>query len=330
MASTTDNAQLADLITTSIRRKFIPILRNKLRFDPYAAKGQLEMRGGSKTLRWNRAADIGVFTTALGETDDIANTTNQVNTITISSVTMTVSDYGAFIKISDLADSVWTSSAREEHSEIFGYSGAKTRDTLLRNVADDTTNYVISRETTNNTGTLAPTDTAIAADLNVIRGFFDQQDADSFDELGGNYLLVIHGAVEQDLVGDVTTGRLSWSPLIQNVPAGVDRITNYKGPGALLGTAVMRSNNITTVLLTVSTTPASSSGTVTAYVNIALADHGIGKTTLDQSETRIIMKRPGPSTVSVPLDTFGTIGWKMRMAQALLASTRALVYYTAH
>jgi hypothetical protein len=41
------------------------------------------------------------------------------------------------------------------------------------------------------------------------------------------------------------------------------------------------------------------------------------------------MKRPGSSTVSVPLDTYGTLGWKMRSAQNLLHATRALVYYAA-
>jgi N4-gp56 family major capsid protein len=317
---------MAGLITTSIRRKFVPLLRNKLRFAPYAAEGKLEVRGGTKTLRWNFLADIGTFTTTLGET---TTSQNEVATITVSSVLMTVADYGAFIKISDLADSVWSSETRKEFADIFSYSAAKTMDTLLRNVADDTTNYLVSGESAVNTGTLATTDTARASDLNAIRGFFDQNDNDSFDSLGGNYLLVVHGEVEQDMVGDVTTTRLSWSPLIQNVPAGVDRITNYKGPGTLLGIAVMRSNNLNQAVLTASMTPASDTLTVTAYQCIALAENGIGKTTLDQAEPRIIMKRPGSATVSVPLDTYGTLGWKLRSAQNLLHSTRALVYYAA-
>jgi len=317
MAATTDNSQMAGLITTSIKRKFIPRLKNKLQFDPLAAKGKLEVRGGSKTLRWNLATDIGVYTTALGET---TTTQNEVNTITISSTLMTVSDYGAFLKMSDLADSVWTRETREEHADIFAFSGAKTRDTLLRNVADDTTTFFVSQETATGTGTLATTDTAIAQDLNVIRGRFNQNDAEEFESLNGNYALIVHGKVEQDMVADVTTNRLSWSVLIQNVNPQAERITNYKGPGALLGVAVMRSNNITTTTLT---------NTVTAYVNLALADHGIGKTTLNQSDPRIIMKRPGPSTVSVPLDTYGIIGWKMRMAQALLDNDRAIIYYSA-
>ena len=322
----------AGLITTSIRRKFIPRLKNKLRFDPYCASGKLEMRGGSKTLRWNLAADIGAFTTALTE-----NTTSygvvpegKISTITITSVLQTVSDYGAWTPISDLAESVWTSETREEYADIFSYSAAKTKDTLLRDAALATTSYFTAQSTATAGTTIWATSTAIAQDLNYIRGAFDQADCDAFDSLGGNYLLVIHGEVEQDMVADVTTGRLSWSPLIQSVNAGYDRITNYKGPGALLGVAVMRSNNIGTVVLTTSSTPIGlGAAGVTVYKCVALADHGIGKTTLDQSEPRIIRKTPGPGTVSVPLDTFGTLGWKMRLAQGLLSSTRALTYYAA-
>jgi hypothetical protein len=321
-------ADQAGLITTSIRRKFIPRLKNKLRFDPYCATGKLEMRGGTKTLRWNLASDIGVFTTAL--TEDTLTAENKIVTITITSVLQTVSDYGAWAPQSDLSDSVWTNETREEYADIFSYSGAKTKDTLIRNAALATTSYFASGNTVANGGNSMTTlSTAIAADLNYIRGAFDQTDCDAFDSLGGNYLLVIHGEVEQDMVADVTTGRLSWSPLIQNVPAGVDRITNFKGPGALLGIAVMRSNNIDVVALTTGSTPGATGVNTSHYRNVALADHGVGKTTLDQSEPRIIRKNPGPGTVSVPLDTYGTIGWKMRLAQGLLSSTRALTYYAA-
>lgn len=325
-------ADQAGLITVSIRRKFIPRLKNKLRFDPYCATGKLEMRGGAKTLRWNLASDIGVFTTALTEDTTSYGVVpeGRITTITVTSVLQTVSDYGAWMPQSDLSESVWTAETRDEYADIFAFSGAKTKDTLLRNAALATTTYVVSQVTTSGSGTVFATTTAIAQDLNTIRGTFDQLDCESFDDLGGNYLLVIHGEVEQDMVADVTTARLSWTPLIQNVPAGVDRITNYKGPGALLGIAVMRSNNIDTVVLTTGSTPVGSPGTgLTAYRCVALADHGIGKTTLDQSEPRIIRKSPGPNTVSVPLDTFGTIGWKMRLAQGLLSSSRVLTYYAA-
>lgn len=327
MSSTTDNSNMAGLITVSIRRKFIPILRNKLVFAPYCAKGKLEVNGSAKTLRWNLAADIGTYTTALGET---TTTQNEVTDITITSVLQTVTDYGAFVKISDLADSVWNKETREEHADIFAYSGAKTQDLLLYQAADDTTTLVVSGQTATGSVTMFATNTAIAQDLNTIRGAFDQADCEGFDNLHGNYLLVVHGEVEQDMVGDVTTTRLSWSPLIQNVPSGADRIMNYKGPGVLLGVAVMRSNIIRTTVLTTTSSPIGlGAAGITAYVCIALADHGVGKTTLDQAEPRIIMKRPGANTVSVPLDTYGTIGWKMRMGQGLLSSSRALVYYAA-
>jgi len=314
------SVNLSNLITTSIRRKFVPILRNKLRFSPYGKKGKLTLHGGAKVLRWNRFDDIGTYTTAL--TENTLSNENKVNTLTVTAVLMTLSDYGAYAPISDLANSVWTTETRNEYASIFAYSGAKTKDTLERNAAQDTTNYFIAGQTAVNGGATPATaaSTAIAQDLNVIRGFFDQNDCDGFDSLDGNYALFIHGEVEQDMVGDVTTTRLSWSPLIQNVNPQAGRITAYKGPGALLGMAVMRTNNIQQETLT---------NTITAYTCVALADYGFGVTTMDQSEPRIIMKRPGNSTLSVPLDTYGTIGWKMRMAQGLLDSNRALRYYAA-
>jgi hypothetical protein len=149
VAATTDHTNKAGLIVESIRQKFVPRLRNKLRLAPYAATGKLEVRGGSKCMRWNFLEDIGTFTTTLGET---TTSQNEVATITVSSVLMTVADYGAFIKISDLADSVWSSETRKEFADIFSYSAAKTMDTLLRNVADDTTNYLVSGESAVNTG----------------------------------------------------------------------------------------------------------------------------------------------------------------------------------
>lgn len=326
-ASVVGTADQAGLITTSIRRKFIPRLKNKLRFDPYATPGKLELRGGTKTMRWNLASDILTYTTAL--TEDTTTSENSITTITITSVLATVADYGAWAPISDLADSAWTQETRDEYADIFAFSGAKTLDTLHRNAAQATTNYLVAQNTVKNTGTVFTTTTALGQDLNYVRGFFDQGDCDSFDSLAGNYLLVIHGKQEQDMVADVTATRLSWSVLLQGTDSGIGKFVNYKGPGALLGVAVMRSNNINKVYTTVSTTPASNSGTVTAYAAVALADHGLGKTSLDQSEPRIIIKRPNSGTVSVPLDTYGTIGWKLRIATKNLDVARALVYYSA-
>ena len=46
VGSTTDASQMAGLITTAIKKDFVPILRNKLRFDPLAMKGQLQVNAG--------------------------------------------------------------------------------------------------------------------------------------------------------------------------------------------------------------------------------------------------------------------------------------------
>lgn len=320
MAQTTDHAQLAGLITTSIRKKFIPFLRNKLRFADFAAEGSLTKHGGSKTLRWNLASKIAAdHTTALTET---TTSQNEIATITITAVLSTVSEYGAFTKVSSLGEMAWTRETRSEFAKILAEDGARTVDTRLRNIADNTTTFLVSQDTaTGGTTNLLTTKTAIAQDIAVLSGRFNQNDAEGFDSQSGMYVVIVHGKVEQDLVTDVTTTRLSWSEVNKHVPGldGQKKII-VGTPGAIYGTMVLRSNNITTKTLT---------STVTAYANIALADHGIGRAGFGAMDPQIIMKSPGPQDTSNPLNTFGTIGWKAALGEALLDSNRVITYYSA-
>lgn len=323
MASTTDHAQMAFLITTSIRRKFIPFLRNKLHFADFAVPGTLMRQGGSKVLRWNLASKIvdaaGVtLTTALSET---TTTQNEVVTITISAVTATAAEYGAFAKISSLADLAWTSESRQEIGKLFGEAGARTVDTLLRNVADDTTTFLVSGQTATGTGTMLATNTANAQDIAVISGRFNQNDAEGHDSQSGMYVVIVHGKVEQDLVTDVTTTRLSWSEVNKHVPGVDGQQKIIRGsPGAIYGTMVLRSNNITTKVLT---------NTLTAYANIALADHGIGRAGWDAMDPQIITKNSGSQDTSNPLNMYGTLGFRVTMGPVLLDSARVITYYSA-
>lgn len=320
MSLTTDHAQLAGLITTSIRKKFIPFLRNKLRFADFAAPGQMAKHGGSKTLRWNLASKVAAdHTTALAET---TTTQNEIATITITPVLTTISEYGAFTKISSLAEMAWTRETRAEFGKILAEDGARTIDTRLRNIADDTTTFLVAGETATGTGTLSTSgDTATAQDIAVLSGRFNQNDAEGFDSQSGMYVVIVHGKVEQDLVTDVTTGRLSWVDINKHVE-GIDgqKKIIVGSPGAVYGTMVLRSNNITTKVLTT---------TVTGYANIALADHGIGRSGFGAMDPQIIMKQSGPQDTSNPLNTFGTLGWKANLAEGLLDSDRVITYYSA-
>ena len=163
----------------------------------------------------------------------------------------------------------------------------------------------------------------------MISGRFNQNDCETFDD--GMYVCIVHGEVEQDLVTDVTTSRLSWQEVNKYIP-GIDGQKKIIGgsPGAIYGTKVLRSNLITTAVFT---------NTITAYMNVALAKDGIGRAGFKGMTPRgarpgsvgpqIITKQPGPNDTSNPLNMFSTVGWKAASGQALLHSLRALVYYSA-
>lgn len=316
----------ADVLTERIRREFIPFLRNKLVIADHATEGSLEGNAGHKTLRWvmfnKLTADA---TTALPEANVASG---EIVTLSVVTVTTTIAEYGAWAKISSLADVAATKETRDQYSKGFAEHGARTIDTLMRNLVTGATGgtYLIAGQTAKNTGTLATTGTATAQDVAVISGIFHINDAEEFDN--GYYVVVVHGEVEQDIVTDVTTTRLSWSEVNKHVPGMDGQQKIIRGtPGAIYGTMVLRSNLITTAVLT---------NTVTAYMNVALADYGIGRASFKGMTPRgaksvgpnIIIKNSGNEDTSNPLSMFGTLGWKAAQGQALLDVNRALVFYS--
>ena len=309
-------------LTVYIVRRFLMILRNKLRFAPYATMSDIPVRAGHKVARWTLPVDIGTATTAIAE----FASANEVATLTWSKYEGTVSTYGTHSKISDLTDASWLPQAKNMLSNVFAYSAAKTIDTLLRNDADDTTSFIISGETTNNTGTLASTETMTAQDVAVTGGFFDEKDCEGFDSLGGNYALIVHGEPAKDMQihvepGGATSGvQISWHDTQKYTVPGQRKLARYE-IGQYAGVSVQKSNNIATSLLT---------GTITAFKNIGLSKDAIGRANLDMRNARIIVIPPGRPDKSDPLNLYGTIGWKWRAAHRPLdVNNRGVILYTA-
>jgi len=309
-------------LTVYIVRRFLMILRNKLRFSPYATMSDIPVNQGHKVARWILPVDIGTATTAIAE----FGTASEVATLTWTTYEATVSTYGTYSKMSDLADATWLPQAKNKVSDVFAFGASKTIDTLHRNDADDSTSFLISGETASNTGSLAATETATLQDVAVTGGFFVQKDAEGFDSLGGDYVLIIHGEVSQDIqthveAGGATTGvKIEWAKMMSQTVPGQRKLERFE-LGTYAGVSVQVSNNIAQKTLT---------STVTAYANIGLSRDAIGRCNLDMRNSRVIVIPPTTPDKSDPLGLFGTIGWKARLGHRPLdVNNRALVVYTA-
>lgn len=309
-------------LTVYIIRRFLTILRNKLRFAPWATMSDIPLRQGHKVARWILPVDIGTSTSAIAE----FGSANEVATLTWSTYEATASTYGTHSKMSDLADASWLPQAKNKVSDIFAYGARKTVDTLLRNDADGSSVFLVSGQTNTSTGTLTTSDTMTAQDIAVSSGTLDQADAEGFDSIGGDFVLIVHGGAAQDLQthvepGGATTGvKIAWADIQKNTTPGQRKLERYE-LGTYAGMSIQKSNNIGTATLT---------NTVTAYQNIALAKDAIGRCNLDMRNSRVIIIPPNRPDKSDPLSLYGTIGWKARLGhRALDLNNRGLTVYTA-
>jgi len=318
----------ADVLVEKIRREWVPFLSEKLVLMDWATEGTIEKNVGSKTLRWIEFNKITQDETG-GLTEGSA-TDGEVANLSVTTYTTTIGDYGAWAKITSLADLAHNPQTRNAYIKGFAEHGARTMDSLIRNAADDTTTFLISNNKAKSTGTLATADSATAQDVSVVTRIFRGNDAEPFTKNGGYYVAVVHSDVESDLVTDVTTTRMNWVEVNKHVPGmdGQKKIITGS-PGAVYGTMVLVSNQIERATLT---------NNVNGYKNICLAVDGVGKTSFagmtpnnvggGAKGPRIVVKTSGSQDTSNPLSMFNTIGWKAACGQAKLGNDRALVWYS--
>lgn len=313
----TMGATNVSLWTTYILKKFVPGLKAKLFFTDYARPAMLP-RGAGNIARWLVPTMRVGSTTALTDGSSGA----AANAVTITGVEGTIADYGEYFNVTDLAQETEVSTALDAYRDIMEYAGAGAINTLIYNAADDATNFHHVGDSTITGVTLAAADILQAQDFAIVANFFNARDATGFEKLGGDFLLAIHPDAEFELVTDVTNTRLSWSEVNKHVPAGFDTlVNNHRFVGRLGGVTALRTTLIGTV-----------TEDVAAYVNVALADYGVGWLGLGESGPRrpeIKYKRPGPQSTNDPLDTNNTMGWKARMVAANLdAGNRSLIVYS--
>lgn len=318
MAITAGAAAVSGLWTTYILRKMVPMLQDELLFARFAKPATLPKNSGY-VARWLLPQKFSGSTSALS---DGSATDGEKTTVTISKVEATITQYGEWMKVSDLAEETEISSALDTYSEMFAFAGADAIDSLIRNAAVTTTNFLHAGDAATAGATLTSSDKLTLDDFPTITGFFRANNAKGFSELSGDFALLIHPTDEVNLVSDVTTTRLSWSEANKHVPKGFEQlVNNHTFVGRFNGLTALRTTKITTVTEDVS-----------AYRNVALADYGVGWLGLGQDGPKkpmIKIKRPGPSDTSQPLDMYMTIGWKVNMVARLLDSNRVLNVYSA-
>lgn len=253
-------------------------------------------RRGGKSIEARRLERPAAATTPL--TEGTPPTETQT---TFSSVTATVSQYGAFTKVSDVAMRQSIDNVLPEHIEMFGEHMRDSLDLVARAVLVAGTNVQYADAATSR-GALTTGNRLDEAEIRTGLRNLKRRNARPLAKLGGKFGLITHTDALYDLMSDTT---------IQNVlqNAGVRGTSNPYFSGEqfdYLGVRILETTNVRVI----SGAGLSLAAAVHVFQTVMLAEQAYLETKFSEESMDIIVKPIGSGGTSDPLNQFGTVGWK--------------------
>ncbi len=217
--NTSSSAGLGHLASVYYKRKGLDRLMKKFVFRQVCTDDMLPKANG-KTVQFYRYSNFSANTTPTTE-----GTVGTGLSMTSKVLGATVSQYSAFITISDLVNLTAIDSQVSSASDLLGYQAGLSVDTMTRNVIDD--------QSGGTNQTLLGTYLRVA-DLRASRHSLQAVDVEPFED--NNFFTIVHPFVSYDLVNDPAAVGLAdiykytdpkGSPLVKYEDRGV--ITHVAG-----------------------------------------------------------------------------------------------------
>lgn len=264
----------------------------ELRYD-YGAQKKTMPKNSGKTVYFNRFSPLAVATTALTEN---ANPSGVDMSSTV--VSATIAEYGNYTRVSSLFEMTSLDEGLKEHVEVMSQNAGETLDTLIAaELSAGSTAQIVGGKVLT---AVAATDTLTGAEIRKAVRTLKKNKAKTFED--GLFRAIIPTSAAYDL-----RGNSEW--LNANTYVNTDLYKNGQ-LGVLHGVKFAETNNEVTV-----------SSTVTIYETYVFGKNAYGILNLaGQPEKRIVVKNPGASDTSNPLDMYSTIGWKAYFVAKVLNS----------
>lgn len=221
-------------------------------------------------------------------------------TIATNKYTVTVSQYGQYVGLSDFLIMTSIDPVLEDVSNELGYTAALSTDQIIRDnlIANATTSiqYVGSGNTADND--IAANEIFTAQDalkgVRILRG----TDAPAFDD--GLYVWVVHPYISVDIQSDTSAGGfIELNKYVQGLANGP-----LNGEiGKVYGARVVESSNMTS---------AANASTVNVYRTFMLAKDAYAVTAFDEDHIDLIVKQAGSAGTADPLNQIATAGYKLQ------------------
>lgn len=190
---TTGTAGLSPTIQTYYDKKLIDRLLAMLFHMKWAQKRPIPRNGG-KTINFRQFQALSNALTALTE-----GVTPAGNSLTMTEITATISQYGDFIEISDLLDMVAIDPVLDETADLLGEQAARTLDIIARDVlvAGTTVQYANGKLSR---ATIAATDVMTVLEVRKAVRTLKRNNVKPID--GRNYVAIVEPGTTFDLQSD--------------------------------------------------------------------------------------------------------------------------------
>ena len=264
--------------------------------DQFGQKRPIPANGG-KTIEFRKFAPLAKATTPLTE-----GVTPDGKSLTVSTITATVNQYGDYITQSDVLELTALDNTILEATTLLGRQAGMTLDTVVRNVLQSGTNVtycpkVAADGTETEVTSRAALDNSCQLTVKVVQQVVAKLRAQNAPTIGGKYAAIIHPYVAYDLMRD---------------PEWIDA-HKYAKPENLYEGEI---GEIAGVRFVQTTEAKIYSGGV--FGSLFLGEGAYGVTEISGGGLQTIGKQKGSAGTADPLDQRSSVGWKAIKTAELL------------
>ena len=254
-------------------------------------------KGGGKTIEFRKFAPLAKATSPLQE-----GITPDGKSLTVSTITATVAQYGDYITQSDVLELTALDNTILEATKLLGRQAGMTLDTVVRNVLQSGTNVTYcpkigSGGTETEVTSRSALDNTCQLTVKVVQQVVAKLRAQNAPTIGGKYVAIIHPYVAYDLMRD---------------PEWIDA-HKYAKPDNLYEGEI---GEIAGVRFVQTTEAKIYDGGV--FGSLFLGEGAYGVTEISGGGLQTIVKQKGSAGTADPLDQRSSVGWKAIKTAELL------------
>ena len=264
--------------------------------DQFGQKRPIPANGG-KTIEFRKFAPLAKATTPLTE-----GVTPDGKSLSVSTITATVNQYGDFVTQTDVLELTSLDNTILEATKLLGRQAGITLDTIVRDVLNSGTNVTYCPKVADGVETAVTSrgslDATSQLTVKVIQQVVAKLRGQNAPTIGGKYVAIIHPYVAYDLMRD---------------PEWIDA-HKYANPTNLYEGEI---GEIAGVRFVQTTEAKVYEGGV--FSTLFLAEGAYGVTEITGGGLQTIVKQKGSAGTADPLDQRSSVGWKaIKTAEILI------------